>query len=119
MAQLTSMDLIKNGYPATVYNFGQPRVGDQKYASFATSKVTTWRVTHNKDMVPHVPVTTGMEYYHACREEFEDANHNVRTCDTSCEDKTCADQYSLSQTNIDDHLVYLGMGVNCDAVSLN
>ena len=117
LAQLTSMDLIKAGISCSVYNFGQPRTGDKAYASFATSKVSTWRVTHNKDIVPHLPFTTGMEYYHVCREEFEDVNHNLKTCDTSCEDKTCADQFSTAQLNVDDHLVYLNMGVNCDAVS--
>lgn len=117
LAQLTSMDLVKAGYAATVYNFGQPRTGDQKYASFATNKVPTWRVTHNKDTVPHLPFTTGMEFYHVCREEFENASGSLKTCDTTCEDKTCADQYAFENTNVDDHLVYLGMGVNCDAVS--
>jgi hypothetical protein len=117
LAQLTSMDLIHAGIAATVYNFGQPRVGDKAYASFATNKVTTWRVTHNKDIVPHVPFTTEMDFYHACREEFEDVNHKLKTCDTSCEDQTCADQFKTSELTIDDHLVYLNMGVNCDAVS--
>lgn len=117
LAQLTSMDLLKAGYSPTVYNFGQPRVGDKSYAAFSTGKVDTWRVTHNKDIVPHIPVTTGMEFYHMCREEFEDANHNLKTCDNSCEDKTCADQYALASTNIDDHLLYLNMPVSCDAVS--
>jgi len=117
LAQLTSMDLIKAGIPCTVYNYGQPRTGDQKYAAFANSKVSTWRVTHNKDMVPHLPFTTQMEFYHVCREEFEDASGAVRTCDTSCEDKTCADQYDFKNTNTDDHLTYLGLRVSCDAVS--
>eukprot|EP01039_Chlorochromonas_danica_P000230 gene231-248_t len=117
LAQLTSMDLLKAGYSNSVYNFGQPRVGDQAYASFATNKIPTWRLVHNKDMVPHIPVTTGMEYYHECREEFEDANGNLKTCDTSCEDPTCGDQYALKDTNIDDHLVYLGLSLSCDAVS--
>ncbi len=35
----------------------------------------------------------------------------------SCEDPNCADQWALRQTNIDDHLVYLGLPVNCNAVS--
>lgn len=118
MAQLTAMDLIKAGYAATVYNFGQPRVGDKTYASFATAKLPTWRVVHNKDIVPHLPFTTGMDYYHACREEFEDASGKVRTCDTTCEDKTCSDQYSTKQLNVDDHLTYLGFPISdCNAVS--
>ena len=117
LAQLTSMDLFKAGFSPLVYNFGQPRTGDQNYAKFATDRVTTWRVTHNKDMVPHLPATTGMDFYHVCREEWEDANGNLKTCDTTCEDKTCADQFKLSQTNTDDHIVYLGLDMNCAAVS--
>jgi len=117
LAQLTSMDLIKNGIATSVYNFGQPRTGDQTYASYATKKVSTWRVTHNKDTVPHLPFTTTMEFYHVCTEQFENASGSVKTCDSSCEDPTCADQYAFASTTVDDHLTYLGLGVNCDAVS--
>ena len=117
LAQLTSMDLYKAGYKPLVYNFGQPRTGDKNYATFSTERVTTWRVTHNRDTVPHLPATTVMEFYHVCREEFEDVNGNLRTCDTSCEDKTCADQFPISETNTDDHVVYLVLDMNCAAVS--
>jgi len=118
LAQLTSMDLLKSGIANSVYDFGQPRTGDKAYATFSTSKISTWRVTHNKDMVPHLPFTTGMDFYHVCREEFENASGSLKTCDTSCEDPTCADQYAFAQTNIDDHLTYLGFPISsCDAVS--
>jgi hypothetical protein len=118
LAQLTSMDLKKAGYAVSVYNFGQPRTGDKTYASFATAKVPTWRVTHNKDIVPHLPFEAGMEFYHVCREEFENADHSLKTCDTSCEDKTCADQFATAETNVDDHLLYLNFPISsCDAVS--
>jgi hypothetical protein len=117
LAQLTSMDLTKAGIHNTVYNFGQPRTGDQNYAKFATSKVSTVRVTHNKDTVPHLPYTVGMDFYHVCTEEFENASGSLKQCDSSCEDKTCADQWPFKETNIDDHLVYLGMSVSCAAVS--
>eukprot|EP01038_Epipyxis_sp_PR26KG_P008681 gene8681-11732_t len=117
MAQLTAMDLLKAGISNSIYNFGQPRVGDANYANFVNSKLSLWRVTHNKDMVPHVPYTTVESYYHSCREEFENASGGLKTCDSTCEDKTCADQYAFSQTNVDDHLVYLGLNVSCSAVS--
>jgi hypothetical protein len=118
LAQLTSMDLVKAGYPTSVYNFGQPRTGDKVYASFATNKVSTWRVVHNKDCVPHLPMEAGMDYYHVCREEFENASGSLKTCDTSCEDPTCSDQYKGSETNVDDHLIYLGFPISdCSAVS--
>ncbi len=108
LAQLTSMDLIKAGFPNTIYNFGQPRVGDQAYANFATKKLSIFRVTHNKDVVPHVPPSTKMAFYHVCTEQYEDAYGAVSACTNGCEDPNCADQWALRQTNIDDHLIYLG-----------
>eukprot|EP01036_Dinobryon_divergens_P022740 gene22740-31027_t len=123
LAQLTAMDLINSGFPTTVYNFGQPRVGDKDYAKFSTDKLKTFRVVHNKDIVPHLPFTTKMDFYHSCTEVFEDSKHNLRTCSTSsrdggiCEDSSCADQYKLVQTKVSEHLFYLGMRVNCQAVS--
>jgi hypothetical protein len=113
LAQLASMDILKAGIPCTVYNFGQPRTGDKTFASFASSKLPIWRMTHNKDQVPHLPFTTQMEFYHVCREEFEDANHKLKTCDTSCEDPTCADQYEFAETNWDDHGIYLNLQMSC------
>lgn len=99
-----------------MYNFGQPRVGDQKFSAFVTSTLPTVRVTHNTDIVPHIPLTTGMDFYHACTEAFENKDGKVRMCDASCEDPTCADQYALKETSVDDHLVYLGMDVTCSSV---
>ena len=109
LAQLTSMDLVKNGIAVNhVYNFGQPRTGDVNYAAFVPKKVTNnWRVIHNKDMVPHLPATTVMEFYHICTEEFESSSGSYETCTNTCEDPSCALQYDIAQTNIDDHLVYL------------
>jgi hypothetical protein len=120
LAQLTSMDLMKAGLTVkNVYNFGQPRTGDQKYSSFVGTKgPVTWRVVHNKDVVPHLPPSTKMEFYHVCREEFEDVNGTLKTCDTSCEDPSCSDQFPVKETNTDDHGIYLGLKMSCEAVSL-
>ena len=68
------IESVKTGISCSVYNFGQPRTGDQAYAAYATKKVSTWRVTHNKDTVPHLPFTTGMDFYHVCTEEFENSS---------------------------------------------
>jgi predicted lipase len=116
LAQLTSMDLLKNGISNTVYDFGQPRTGDKTYSTFSTSRVPTFRVVHNKDQVPHLPFTTQMDFYHVCTEQFEDASGKLKTCDSSCEDPTCGDQYAFAQTNWDDHSYYLGMHVSCSSV---
>jgi predicted lipase len=116
LAQITSMDLFKVGYNVTVYNFGQPRTGDKKYAEFATERVQTFRVVHDRDVVPHLPFTIEMEFYHVCQEQFEDAAGNVRSCLNGCEDPTCADQYQFIETNGDDHVVYLGLNMVCESV---
>jgi predicted lipase len=71
LAQLTAMGLKDNGISvATLYNFGQPRVGDANYASCASSYVPTMRVTHLKDTVPHIPYES-WGFVHECREAYE------------------------------------------------
>jgi hypothetical protein len=114
--QLLSMELVKNGINVKLYNYGQPRVGDAKYAAFVNSKISEYyRTTHNKDIVPHVPPIEVFGYLHSCREIFEDSTGILILCsETNCEDPICADQYKLSQTNGDDHSYYLGHRVSCE-----
>jgi len=114
--QLLAMELERNGIKTKLYNFGQPRVGDNIYAPFVKTIINEYyRITHNKDMVPHVPPTDGFGYYHSCREIFEDVDGKLTMCsETNCEDPICADQYSLIKTNTDDHLYYLGHRVSCE-----
>ncbi len=59
-----------------------------------------------------------MNFYHVCTEIFEDENHNLKICDNSCEDKTCSDQFKPRELNSEDHLHYLGLDMNCEAVSI-
>jgi hypothetical protein len=41
------MNLIADGIKATMINFGQPRVGDAKYAAFSNAKLAEqYRVVH-------------------------------------------------------------------------
>jgi hypothetical protein len=115
--QILAMELEKAGIETKVYNYGQPRVGDKRYAKFVNDILKEyWRTTHNKDIVPHVPPITGFNYYHSCREVFEDKNGSLNICsDLNCEDPKCTDQYSLADTNGDDHTIYLGHGISCEA----
>jgi len=114
--QLIAMELERNGINVKVYDYGQPRVGDNKYAVFVNTKIEEhYRTTHNKDMVPHVPPIEGFGYHHSCREIFEDSVGKLKVCSaTNGEDPTCADQYSLTQTNTDDHSYYLGHHMSCE-----
>jgi predicted lipase len=113
--QLIAMELERSGIQVKLYDYGQPRVGDSKYAAFVDKKIDEyWRTTHNKDMVPHVPPSTGFGYLHSCREVFQDEIGNLNLCsEANCEDPKCSDQYSLSQTNTDDHSYYLDHRVDC------
>lgn len=114
--QLLGMELEKKGINVEIYNYGQPRVGDSKYAGFVNTVIKNyWRFTHNKDIVPHVPPVSGFGYLHSCREVFEDEKGVLHLCsEGNCEDPNCANQYSLSQTNTEDHSYYLGRRIDCE-----
>jgi hypothetical protein len=114
--QLLAMELVKNGTSVKLYDYGQPRVGDANYAVFVNTKISEYyRTTHNKDIVPHVPPIEGFGYQHSCREIFEDSTGKLTLCSASnCEDPQCSGQFSLIQTNADDHSYYLGHRVGCE-----
>lgn len=116
VSQIVAMELIKEGIKLEVYNYGQPRIGDKKYASFVNNKlIQYWRFTHNKDIVPHLPPIKDFGYFHSCREVFETAENKLQLCsETNCEDPKCADQYSTSQTIVNDHYYYLNHRVQCN-----
>uniref|UniRef100_A0A6C0JYL3 Fungal lipase-type domain-containing protein n=1 Tax=viral metagenome TaxID=1070528 RepID=A0A6C0JYL3_9ZZZZ len=114
IAQLMGMELSAVNIKNKIYNFGQPRIGDKKYARFVNSiSEELVRFTHYKDIVPHVPPME-MGYLHSCREIFEDDTGKTTECSLSeCEDSKCADQYKLSKTNMEDHMIYLGHYLDC------
>ena len=94
-------------------------LGTKEFSDCTSAKMTgdLFRVVHNKDDVPHLPLMKYMDFYHVCTEVFEDENHNVKVCDSSCEDPTCSDQFKANELTGDDHLVYLGLSMSCGAVS--
>jgi len=119
-AQLLAMELEHEGFDTKVYNFGQPRVGDKKYAEFTNTIIKEYyRTVHNRDIVPHVPPTEGMNYFHSCTELFEDVSGKLNVCSsTDCEDPSCSNQYRLVQTNSDDHEIYLQHRVSCESSTI-
>lgn len=117
VAQLMSLEFLLHNIDNEAYNFGQPRVGDSNFANFVNSKQKRlWRITHNKDIVPHLPPIKGFEFMHSCREVFEDENGNIKLCsENDCEDNTCSMQYALKDTNTKDHSIYLRHSMNCES----
>jgi hypothetical protein len=116
IAQLLGMELEKEGIKVEIYNFGQPRIGDDNYGDFVNTiiKNKLWRFTHYQDMVPHIPPSKGMNFLHSCKEIYEDEKGILHTCsDINCEDPNCAFQHPLYKTNWDDHHIYLGHPMEC------
>jgi len=114
---------IQQAYPSRVVNhltFGQPRTGNQVFATFFDDFIhsnKTWRVTHYKDIVPHLP-PEDFSFYHIENEAYQ---ANVFTDSMSCmtlcydgEDPNCADRWDVADS-ISDHLHYLGQPQGCNA----
>lgn len=114
VAQLIGMELFAVDIDNEVYNYGQPRIGNNKYAEFVNEIIKSmYRFTHDRDMVPHIP-PRDVGYLHSCREIFEDKTGKLKECSSAeCEDPLCADQYRLAQTNTEDHSYYLGHFLDC------
>ena len=113
--QLVAMELAHAGIKSAIYNYGQPRTGDARYAAYVPTIISEYyRTTHDRDIVPHVPPTVVLGYLHSTREIFERADGNLTLCSaTEGEDPECAEQYSIAQTNGTDHSYYLGHHMSC------
>ena len=116
ISQIMAMEMISKNLAVDVYNYGQPRVGDEKFAIYSRMILGNyWRITHNRDMVPHVPPRE-LGYLHSCGEVFENGDGILNMCSiTDCEDPKCADQYKMIHTNAKDHEIYLGHNLDCGA----
>jgi hypothetical protein len=114
---LLALEIQKDKFQVDVYNYGQPRIGDAAFAQYTNSQIKNyWRMVHDKDVVPHLPPTDPFLYQHSATEIFEDESHQLHTCSsTNGEDPECAGQFSLKQTNADDHSYYLEHFFDCGA----
>ncbi|GMR30566.1 hypothetical protein PMAYCL1PPCAC_00761 [Pristionchus mayeri] len=96
-----------------LYTFGQPRTGDQKYADVHDNLVTSFRVTHQKDIVAHIPPEF-MKYEHHTSEVWYNNDMSDGSSYVVCgkqEDKRCSDK-NLLDTSVDDHTHYYGKEVS-------
>jgi len=112
-AQLAGMYLLAQGHRCDqVINFGQMRQGNKEYADYSNKIMPNqFRVVHHRDMIPHQPFLW-MGYHHQYVEMYEDENGDIRQCDNSGEDPTCADQWDVHQYSAADHHVYLQMDID-------
>jgi hypothetical protein len=119
---LAAMDIITSiTADVTVYNFGEPRVGNPMFAAWAASQLQAgmqFRVTHQRDPVPHVP-PEDFGFLHCPHELWYDNDGDTQysNCNDSptAEDPACSD--SVIPFGIDDHLLYLGICTECTCSS--
>jgi predicted lipase len=121
VATLSAVDLIKNGTSVSLYTFGSPRVGNKEFADYVRSlysklpdKFNSYRFTHYRDVIVHVPYAS-MGYEHVDTEVYEDAAHHLTVC-TAVEDHACSQQWGFIECDIQDHLLYLNLYMDCSRV---
>ena len=96
--------------------YGCPRVGNVAFAEYYMAHLPdTQRMTHFRDPVPHVPFTT-MGYHHVATEIWDINERNQTSnsqiyvlCDSSGEDRSCADSIPFMDTDLLDHSYYMGL----------
>eukprot|EP00286_Rhodomonas_abbreviata_P020624 CAMPEP_0181310450 /NCGR_PEP_ID=MMETSP1101-20121128/12592_1 /TAXON_ID=46948 /ORGANISM="Rhodomonas abbreviata, Strain Caron Lab Isolate" /LENGTH=309 /DNA_ID=CAMNT_0023417079 /DNA_START=90 /DNA_END=1019 /DNA_ORIENTATION=- len=105
-----------------LYTFGQPRVGNKAFAEFTTRTIpNTMRVTHQDDVVPHLPPMTSAylpltAFHHEATEVWQTGPQDdiFKVCDASGEDPTCADSLPSWDRSVSAHLHYLGWQMHCE-----
>lgn len=129
MASFCALDLAVNCGTRNiqVMTFGQPRIGNAAFASYFNQHVpNAIRVTHENDMVPHLPPCytyfPEKTYHHFAREVWV---YNIglgslvytveKVCDDSGEDPSCS--RSVSGNSISDHLRYFGVELMAESWS--
>lgn len=113
LATICAFELHRAGLSVDrVFTFGSPRVGNFEFHdAFMAAIPTSWRLTHNRDTVPHLP-QQNLGFYHTITEVFypTDTDKGYTICDSSGEDLNCSNRCSIDYacTSIDDHFLYLG-----------
>lgn len=121
MATIMTYDILKL-YPdykiAYLFNFGSPRVGNKEFVQdFNNYDITSYRVTHYYDMVPHVPEEF-LDYRHISLEIWynrDNSRYKICTDYDNEEDNSCSNQCApLHCTSTSDHLYYLNVTMGND-----
>jgi predicted lipase len=107
IAILFKYDLINENIPATLVTFGEPRVGNDM---FAEQILDHYRITHKRDMVPHLPPER-LGFKHSNTEVWYTSDSEFKVC-IETEESNCSNSCSpIECTSIDDHLNYLGVKI--------
>ncbi|KAJ9076496.1 hypothetical protein DSO57_1025658 [Entomophthora muscae] len=96
-----------------MFTYGQPRVGNAKFASWVNTldfKMT--RVVNDADLVPHMPPNF-VGYYHQHTELYINQGNPVFCAISEAEDSGCSNS-RVPTVNIDNHKSAFGVGIGSD-----
>uniref|UniRef100_A0A6C0KYD0 Fungal lipase-type domain-containing protein n=1 Tax=viral metagenome TaxID=1070528 RepID=A0A6C0KYD0_9ZZZZ len=118
IASLFAYNLSKINYNITIITFGSPRVGNYEFVQdFCSTNITSLRITHYHDIVPHLPQYR-LNYHHIPSEIwFNENNTDYKICnDSNLEERgECSNScYPFSCTSTSDHLKYLNITFGSD-----
>lgn len=123
VATLAATYLRRDGFPADVYSFGSPRVGNDRFVNFVTQQPgAEYRVTHGRDPVPRLPPII-FGYRHTSPEYWLDGG-SLDVDYTLSEIKVCegiANIWCNGGTlglDIIAHLKYLGDVAGCSPIAI-
>jgi hypothetical protein len=111
---LISLELQSLNIKTSLYNYGQPRTGNDKFAQYVNKNLKDyWRFTHNRDIFVHLPPQE-FDYKHSCGEIYQNATNYLHICSmVNCEDPNCSNSVNIFELNATDHLYYLGHHLTC------
>ena len=107
---------LKEKFPkqkVEVHSFGQPRIGNKALSTYAHKTIdTTYRVVHNRDLVPHLPFEW-MDFHHSAYEVFfNEQMTDYKICAESGEDNSCSNKFYPAY-NPGDHDFYFYDTIHC------
>jgi len=122
IATLAAADLYAITPDLSLYTFGSPRVGDEKFAAHIDRIIPdTYRIVNSQDLVPHLPQRF-LGFRHVSREIWYHggAPGSYRTC-LGGEDDSCSNSVNLhiDENSIQDHATYLGHPMGCRRADLH
>jgi hypothetical protein len=104
---------LKLSKVAELYNFGNPRIGNDKTATFINSKLRTRRrVIHNRDNVLHLPFKV-MDFTNTAHEMlYDETMKTYKVCDASGENGSCPNRIDVDYSSPDYDIYWIQMDVN-------
>ena len=122
LSTIFAYEIMTSTYDMRIRNiitFGSPRVGNYDFVkSFELYNVPSYRITHYRDVVPHVPEEL-LGYLHISNEIwYNEDSSSYKICDDyKCnEDETCSNSCSPTHcTSMSDHMMYLNTPMGTDA----